>query len=281
MERMSTGHLEELLLKDFRTGAEGGDMDSLYQAARVLADRDPCPDAAADRAWESFQANYLPFARKGRSLYEDGATPSSDAATRRRHPSFRLALAGAAAVAVLMSVTAVGTGGGYDAQELRARWTDEKLSMTPGQVVPIERDSLRMPEELEEDAGLRETLLSCGLPVPAAPRWMPEGFEQDSLVVDGESMIESAMFSALYSRGDKKLCIFLLVYFEESGGSSTYQKDAGDPVPYEAGGVTHLLFTNAGRASAVWINGAVEGAISGDISMEDLMKMIDSIYEED
>ena len=62
MERMSTGHLEELLLKDFRTGAEGGDMDSLYQAARVLADRDPCPDAAADRAWESFQANYLPFA---------------------------------------------------------------------------------------------------------------------------------------------------------------------------------------------------------------------------
>ena len=44
MERMSTGHLEELLLKDFRTGAEGGDMDSLYQAARVLADRDPCPE---------------------------------------------------------------------------------------------------------------------------------------------------------------------------------------------------------------------------------------------
>ena len=192
-----------------------------------------------------------------------------------------LALAGAAAVAVLMSVTAVGTGGGYDAKELQARWTDEKLSMTPGQAVPIERDSLHIPEELEEGAGLRETLLSCGLSVPAAPRWMPEGFEQDSLVVDSESMIESAMFSALYSWGDKRLCVFLLAYFEESGGTSTYQKDAGDPIPYEAGGVTHLLFTNAGRASAVWINGPVEGAISGDISMEDLMKMIDSIYEED
>lgn len=282
MEEMSTGCLEELLLQDFHARPEGEDnMDGLYQAARVLADREPCPDAAADRAWESFRRNYLPFARKGRSLYEDGETPSSDAALGRRHPTFRLALAGAAAVAVLMSVTAVGTGGGYDPEELQARWTDEKLSIDSEQIVPAEEGSLHISEELEEDAGMEEVLRACGLPVPAAPRWMPEGFEQNSLVVDDMPESGYAIVSALYCKGEKNLCVFLVIYYGESVGSSSYQKDAGDPVPYEAGGVTHILFTNAGHTCAVWVNGPMEAIISGNISMGDLKRMIDSIYEED
>ena len=40
-----------------------------------------------------------------------------------------------------------------------------------------------------------------------------------------------------------------------------------------------MLFTNAGRASAVWVNGPAECAISGDITMDELRQVIDSIYE--
>ena len=55
--------------------------------------------------------------------------------------------------------------------------------------------------------------------------------------------------------------------------------DEGDPIPYEAGGITHLLTTNAGRPVALWANGPAECCISGDITMEELKQMIDSIYE--
>ena len=58
-----------------------------------------------------------------------------------------------------------------------------------------------------------------------------------------------------------------------------WQKDEGDPVPYEAGGVTHLLATNVGRPVGLWASGPAECAISGDITMEELKEMIDSIYE--
>ena len=67
----------------------------------------------------------------------------------------------------------------------------------------------------------------------------------------------------------------------EDGGTDSYahfQKDEGDPIPYEAGGVIHLLSTNAGRAVAVWANGPAECAISGDITIEELQQIIDSIY---
>ena len=40
-----------------------------------------------------------------------------------------------------------------------------------------------------------------------------------------------------------------------------------------------MLFPNAGRASAVWVNGPAECAISGDITMDELRQVIDSIYE--
>ena len=63
------------------------------------------------------------------------------------------------------------------------------------------------------------------------------------------------------------------------GGYGDFQKDEGDPIPYEAGGVTHLLSTNAGRPIALWVNGPVEGSIIGDITMDELKQIIDSIYE--
>lgn len=63
------------------------------------------------------------------------------------------------------------------------------------------------------------------------------------------------------------------------GGYVDFQKDEGDPIPYQAGTVTHLLSTNAGRPIALWVNGPMEGSIIGDITMNELKQIIDSICE--
>ena len=83
MEQMSSASLEKLLLLDFYSPEEGGaDMDKLYHAAQLLAQREPQPPV--DQAWAAFQEKYLPFAPFGTSLYEDGSPPSSCAAPGRR-----------------------------------------------------------------------------------------------------------------------------------------------------------------------------------------------------
>ena len=289
MERMSTSDLEELLRRDFHA-PEGGETDlgGLYQAAQVLAGREQRSDAAVDRAWESFRENYLPFAKDGGSLYEDGCVPSSDAVQERRHsPSRRQWLRGllAAAVlaAVLLSASVAGTAaGGYDLCGVRhAWWTDEEMGISPGRIECADRDDIRIPEGSSDYAGIGEALEDCGLTLPLAPQWVPEGFEMNFLGID-ELMSDMLIFYAHYARGDENLVVEVNVYIErEDGGDRDYgrfQKDGGDPVPYEAGGVTHLLTTNAGRPTALWTHGPAECVVSGDITMEELKRVIDSIY---
>lgn len=283
MEQMSTAALEELLLQDFRDpGRDADDMDGLYQAAQVLAEREPGAPDAADRAWEAFREGWLPFAE---ALGEDGGTPSSDAAPERRHPAFRrrirMALA-ATAAAVLLCVSVAVTANDRDLGDLRALWTDERIWLTPGQIVPAGRDEIHMPEEPGEYASIQEALAACGLTGPIMPSQLPEGFEMEELIVD-EFGADELIVDALYSRDEEHLVMQVDIYLdrEDTNGDrhGNFQKDAGDPVPYEAGGIVHLLTTNAGRSSALWANGPAECSVSGDITMEELERMLDSIYQ--
>ncbi|MCI9551291.1 MAG: hypothetical protein HFF25_07040 [Oscillospiraceae bacterium] len=289
MEQLSTRRLEELLLQDFHAPDNGRrDMSGLYHAAQELASREPSPNFETDRAWRSFQENYLPFAECASqdSVYDDGVPPSSDAAPGRR-PLFRsrrwlrVAVAAAVLAAALLSLSLVAAASGFDLWRRLAQWTDEVIQLTPAQTGQADMDDIRLPEEPKEYATLQEALSDCGLARSVAPRQIPDGFQLVELVVDTLST-NSLIFHAAYQRNEDVLTQFIRIHLpREDGGTDSYahfQKDEGDPIPYEAGGVIHLLSTNAGRAVAVWANGPAECAISGDITIEELQQIIDSIY---
>ena len=289
MEQLSTRRLEELLLQDFHAPDNGRrDMSGLYHAAQELASREPSPNSETDRAWRSFQENYLPFAECASqdSVYDDGGTPSSDAAPGRR-PLFRsrrwlrVAVAAAVLAAALLSLSLVAAASGFDLWRRLAQWTDEVIQLTPAQTGQADMDDIRLPEEPKEYATLQEALSDCGLARSIDPRQIPDGFQLVELVVDTLST-NSLIFHAAYQRDEDVLTQFIRIHLpREDGGTDSYahfQKDEGDPIPYEAGGVIHLLSTNAGRAVAVWANGPAECAISGDITIEELQQIIDSIY---
>lgn len=285
LERMSTAALEDLLLRDFHAPERGeNDMSGLYQAARVLAEREPDCAGAADLAWEIFQEKYLPFAVPDSPQPEDGEAPSSDAAHGRRHAPLRRWLwvaVAAAALCVLLSVS-VAAANNWNLGKILALWTDERIWISADQIIPVDRDDIRIPEEPKEYGSLREALEDYGLTRPVTPRWLPEGFELNNLVVDDMAGMELIFFAG-YARDGGYLVMQVDIYLDQEdgnvGSTGSFQKDEGDPVPYEAGGVTHMLGTNAGRPIAVWANGPAECAISGDITMEELERMIDSIYE--
>lgn len=96
MEQMSTAGLEKLLLDDFYSPEdEGADMGELYMAAQILGERETGQCDCADRAWDRFRENYLPFAV---ALREDGGAPFSDGAQGHRHSLLRRWLARAALI---------------------------------------------------------------------------------------------------------------------------------------------------------------------------------------
>jgi hypothetical protein len=47
---------------------------------------------------------------------------------------------------------------------------------------------------------------------------------------------------------------------------------------YEKEEITHYIMTNLSQYTAAWLNGDLECSIFGDISKEDIIRMIDSIY---
>lgn len=285
LKQMSTAGLEKLLLQDFQDSESGEDcMEQLYYAAQLLVERDSGFNAPTDRAWADFREKYLPFAEDRSAYYEDGEAPSSYSAPGRsrfhlRKWSARGMLAAAALVVLLLSISAAAAATGHDLWMLLAQWTDEIISITPGQVTQIDPDKIHIPEEGTEYASLQEALDDCGLILPAAPKWIPEGFEMAKLIVDTSDPVSLA-FVTSYERDDDILLITLHIFFtREDGGYGDFQKDEGDPIPYQAGTVTHLLSTNAGRPIAFWVNGPMEGSIIGDITMDELKQIIDSIYE--
>jgi len=186
--------------------------------------------------------------------------------------------------ALVMLATVAAAAAGYDLWGCLALWTRETFTLAPGQIDYIDPDDLHIPEEPGEYADIQEALSAYGLNRPLIPRRLPDGFSLEDLVVDDHTFGgDSIIFFAAYCRGEDVLTIQIDVYLEqknrEQDSFGNFQKDEGDPIPYEAGGVTHLLATNAGWPVALWANGPAECAISGDITMEELKDMLDSIYE--
>ena len=186
-------------------------------------------------------------------------------------------------IALLLLLTVATAAAGYDIWRMLAEWTAEQITLAPGQIEYIDPDDLHIPEEPGEYTDLQEALTAYGLNRSVVPKWLPEGFVQIHLDIEAAAKGSLIIFYALYQWEKNPLVIQVNIYLEDEervyDSFGNFQKDEGDPIPYEAGGITHLLTTNAGRPVALWANGPAECCISGDITMEELKQMIDSIYE--
>ena len=116
--------------------------------------------------------------------------------------------------------------------------------------------------------------------VPVVPKWAPEEMEE---VEQPRTSIRNDRIRIVgkYLVNDKEFTIRITIYDAIPESYDTiYQKNDGSAHPYEAGGITHYIVENVDNISAMWTNGYIEGHIQGNISIEDLQLMIDSIYEE-
>ena len=216
------------------------------------------------------------FERKMKHLIRQADHPA-------RHRLLRTGQLVAALVALLLLLTVATAAAGYDIWRMLAEWTAEQITLAPGQIEYIDPDDLHIPEEPGEYTDLQEALTAYGLNRSVVPKWLPEGFVQIHLDIEAAAKGSLIIFYALYQWEKNPLVIQVNIYLEDEervyDSFGNFQKDEGDPIPYEAGGITHLLTTNAGRPVALWANGPAECYIGGNITMEELKQMIDSIYE--
>lgn len=199
---------------------------------------------------------------------------------RRRLARILIAAAIAACLMTLMIPTALG----YDNFFVMiGQWTNEWFRFSPSgdaSLVPS-ADSSGIPLADVEYQSLQEVLDAYGVQERVAPAWIPDGFAARELVIDELDEGQEIGICVLF---ENEFGAYLVIDYTNYKGSvlksGIYEKDDTPVQEYITGGITHYVYQNLESTHAVWYNGTTECSFGGDISVDDLQKMIDSIYEE-
>lgn len=266
-ETMETEELEEILRLDAEApeGAQS-DAELILYILEVLASRRNAKNITgntAQESWESFQKNYLD---------EESAEDIQEPKKQKTAAPWLRRLTAAAAVVVLMvciplSAKAFGWEGLWN---VFARWARETFSF-------VSVESANTPEP---DAGAHgaitsfQELLELGHCDPSIiPTWVPEGFVLEKFERDTTPVQD--IFLAIYKNGDRVLKIRVQKFVS----TDMYHLEVGEDFleVYTVSETDYYILENNGQTQVDWLVDSYECIISGDISVEEAKKMIDSI----
>lgn len=261
---MTTEELEEILRLDVQAPEEQeSDTQTILYIMEVLTERErnnSHTEKTALEAYESFKQNYM---------FEDDNIEVSyrePVKTRNEFPCWLRSLTAAAAVLVLLvlgSVTAKAFE--FNIWEAVVKWTQETFHF--GEWGDSDANS-NLPY-----ASLQEALEKGEITTLLAPRWFPDGFELVDIRVE-RTPIKKA-YLAIYMNGEQSLRVTVQDYSDKA--PVYVEQSEGLVEEYEVSGITYYLFENNERTQAVWIVNSYECRITGELTIDDLKKMINSI----
>jgi hypothetical protein len=277
-DAMPTAALEEILRMDadLADGSEN-DMDAILYIMGVLAARRKqqtpldAPDAQA--AWAAFTQRYAPGEGDGTPLLtweaptaSNPAAPEQPVRQKKKRKAFRTLALIAAAVLLLLGITATAYALGYDLWGAIGRWTEETFRFTTGQDA-----GHTVPSGTVLYDSLQQALEAYDMEDACVPAQVPDGYVLDNITAD--NFPERCSLCALYKNGERSLILQIARVCGTS--TSTYEKDGAKVTVYSSGGVDYYIMSNQGRITAAWLYRDYEGLIAGDISMDELKQMLD------
>ena len=178
----------------------------------------------------------------------------------------RVAMIAAAMVVFIILATVTASAFGYDLWGWVPRWNDEVLSFG-GE----ESES----NEFYDSSPIVKALEELGIDEPIFPHWIPEGFESDYSVIKTDPVF----LHESYSFGERYLSI--TVEPLAASGALVFQKDYDEPLEYNIGQRTHYITSDLSCHTATWHTDTVLVQITGNVSIEEMEQIINSIYEVD
>lgn len=273
LDQLSTQKLEDILRADLEL-QESSDPDMVLYIMEVIEKRENGKSlenrADAERALKEFHELYNASDDVDQLLYPaniDGDKPLRRSEiptpqTKNRHFLRRLFIS-AAAVAII-TIFLVPPAFGYETfYEMVGSWTESTFRF-------IKRDSTS-----DVNVAWKAELDAYGIPVSVLPTKIPEGFELQEWDISEQEVSGNTRFYAYYTKDEMHFIISVTYYNQPM--SSNIEKDGTAVEEYKVGGVTYYLFENLQDRVAAWHVDSLECILHGDLSMDDLKMMIDSI----
>ena len=259
-DAMTTEELEEILRLDAQAPEEQeSDTEMILYVMEVLAERkrnNSHTGNTALEAYESFKQNYMP----------ETDHPIIPMKTKRRCPRWVRSLTAAAAVlAILIAGSVTAKAFGFNIWKAVVQWTQETFHFGDwGNSDPNNNRSY---------SSLQEALEQGKITRPLAPNWFPDGYQLEDINIEQTPV--KRRYTAKYTSGDQILRITIQDHLD---GEPLYVEQSDGLVEeYTASGITYYLFENNKRTQAVWIVDSYECRITGELTIDTLKMMINSI----
>ena len=271
LEQLSTEQLEDILRADLASEDQEND-EAVFHILEVLEKREKenptgrLPDT--DQAWKEFQQYYNIPEGEGQSLYpvrsdpETQSAPTSTKRSRRFRP--RKILIVAAVLVLMFGSMLTAQAAGVDVFGAIGRWTEETFHFDI--VQDNDRTSL-----------FQETATQAKIPQDFVPTWVPDGFEGAEPQVD---TVENYMNSIIcvYSNQEKTYSVDIEHYYNKADIETlVIEKDDTNVCSYESNGKTFFIMSDMEYLTATWTDGTFVETISGQLSMDEIKTIIDSI----
>lgn len=273
LEQLSTEQLEDILRADLASEDQEND-EAVFHILEVLEKREKenptgrLPDT--DQAWKEFQQYYNIPEGEGQSLYpvrsdpERHSAPTSTKRSRRFRP--RKILIVAAVLVLMFGSMLTAQAAGVDVFGAIGRWTEETFHFDI--VQDNDRTSL-----------FQETATQAKIPQDFVPTWVPDGFEGAEPQVD---TVENYMTSIIcvYSNQEKTYSVDIEHYYNKADIETlVIEKDDTNVCSYESNGKTFYIMSDMEYLTVTWTDGVFVETISGQLSMDEIKQIIDSIGE--
>lgn len=268
-DEMTTEQLREILRKHAHGELEKEpDTEELFYIMEVLANRESeNPEKqikSTEEAYATFVKHYAP------EMAEDKPIPFPKRSAIVSRWMKRVAVV--AIVCVALTAAAVSAKAfAPDFWEKVACWTREIFRFedvtdgTEGQEPDVEVNiELNSLLEVLEQYEVRKEL---------APTWIPNGYV--CISADGKKTPKALSISGIYEKDGERLIIKIRREF----GSPPVQIEKNEDLIeiYTADGVDYYIFSNDKYMQTAWIVGEYECIIIGNLTMEEMKKVIDSI----
>lgn len=261
-DEMKTEELEEILRLDAEMiDGQESDTEILLYVMGVLTQRKKQAGQTGNtpqEAFETFTQHYLP------EIDNTDLVPVKRNKTTKRSLRWIRALAATAAVLVILiagSVTAKAFG--VDVWKAVIQWTQETFHFG---------EWGNSNSNMQYDS-LQEAMEQGGSAAWLAPTWTPVGFKMVDITVSQTPL--QKIYRAQYMNGEQEFIITVREYL--NGEPHHVEQSDGLVEEYEVAGITYYLFSNLDNAKAVWITDTFECYISGNVTIQEIKQMIDSI----
>lgn len=251
--------LDALLEKEATVGIE---VDPHMIEAYIEAMDSACPstDATGDfgKVWDQFTAN-------NPDLFQE----EKQKAKSSKRPVVRFA-----GVAALMTVLLILSAAAFHWTDYVVKWGKELFRISPDAsgIMALQEPSVDGYTTLED------ALIDIGAENVPIPTWVPERYTIKTIVTQETTLFSSA--TSLYQDKESELRIRVFSYANPSDMPDLQfeKNDNNQQETYVYNEIVHYIYENVDALQVTWKKGSCLCSISGIISKEEAMTMIDSIY---